>query len=289
MCPAACNVRPRARLHLHRGARGRVGRTRAGRGRRQLRAAGIHDRRLAGCERPRKPRSRPQRDPQRGPGISSSSNHREPGAGRPAQGRQQLRPADRARRPGRRWPVAAGAACARRRPRRTRPRWACTPLPRRAARSARVASGGDGDDRGSAWQRPGGASGARCRRARSDITRRRPTRPPGRRDPGSCSSQPEHGDAGQRSRPGRCARTGAGAARPRDCRRGTSQSAVLRATGRWQVDAGAEVAGPAAAVGVRAGARGDGRAFGGGPRAPRAACSPSGRSARRITPCRRPH
>ena len=74
-----------------------------------------------------------------------------------------------------------GVACARRGARRTRARRPRPALSRRAARGARVASGGDGDDRGAARQRPGGAPGARRRRARCDLARRRPPRAPGGR------------------------------------------------------------------------------------------------------------
>ena len=62
----------------------------------------VSDGRPAGCERPREPRPRAQRDPQLGLRVSAASRHRQPRAGRRAQGRLVVRSADRARHPRRR-------------------------------------------------------------------------------------------------------------------------------------------------------------------------------------------
>ena len=59
----------------------------------------LHDGRPAGRQRPREPRPRAQRDPQFRLRVSAAPHHRQSGAGRCAQGRRVVRPADRARHP----------------------------------------------------------------------------------------------------------------------------------------------------------------------------------------------
>ncbi len=69
----------------------------ARRGGRVVRAAGLHDGRPAGRERPREPRPRAERDPQFRLRVPAASHHRQPRAGGRAQGRRVVRSADRAR------------------------------------------------------------------------------------------------------------------------------------------------------------------------------------------------
>ena len=72
------------------------------RSRRVVRLADVHDGRPAGRQRAREPRPRAQRDPQLRLRVPAAPRHRQPGAGRRAQGRLVVRPADRARRSSRR-------------------------------------------------------------------------------------------------------------------------------------------------------------------------------------------
>ena len=96
---APCNAARRAGVRAHR--RGLRHRSRAGarRGRRVVRPAGVHDGRTAGPERPREPRSHPQRHPQLRLRVPAAPRHRQPRAGRRPQGGLGVRSADRARHP----------------------------------------------------------------------------------------------------------------------------------------------------------------------------------------------
>ena len=90
-----------ARVRADGGGLRRRGLPGPGRGRRVVRAAGVHDGRPAGRERAREPRPRAERDPQLRLRVPAAPHHRQPGAGRRPQGRRVVRPADRARRAGR--------------------------------------------------------------------------------------------------------------------------------------------------------------------------------------------
>jgi hypothetical protein len=203
-------------------ARRNRGRARQRRSRRRERTARLHDCRPTGLRRPREPRARAHRHPQRGIRLPERAHHGEPCARRSAQGRRLVRSADRARNSHGHRVRPEGTVGNLRSRRRAGARRPDPAGPRRARGESDVSPEGHRHAGRALRQRGGGGRRRRHRRDRGGHSSRR-RRPAQRRAVVVTSGAAGGAHRFRRPRPRRRARAGARQARARDLGRRWTQ------------------------------------------------------------------